>query len=288
MASCPVLLCKTFSQPYHDAFVERGFEPHFLQVLDTRFTNERELLQLIADGPQQADIGGVIVTSSRAAEAWTAAVQRIREMENDKSDSVSWKNIPFFVVGRATETALKNCVECSYAPNLIHGAEHTGSGEALAQYIIVNHKPASDSDLEHRQLLYLTGDKNRETIPEILGDGGFSLRRLQVYETAAVDDLMKRSVEKMEALTASSQETPWVVFFSPSTAEAVLDAIPDSRCASTESDSLSFRNSSLRLASIGSTTREYLMSRGLAVDASSGKPSADSLSQAISEARLVT
>ncbi|CCA71855.1 hypothetical protein PIIN_05790 [Serendipita indica DSM 11827] len=92
----------------------------------------------------------------------------------------------------------------------------------------------------------------------------------------------------MEALTASSQETPWVVFFSPSTAEAVLDAIPDSRCASTESDSLSFRNSSLRLASIGSTTREYLMSRGLAVDASSGKPSADSLSQAISEARLVT
>ena len=54
-----------------------------------------------------------------------------------------------------------------------------------------------------RQLLYLTGDKNRETIPEILGNGGHSLRRLQVYETTAVDDLVERSLEKMEALTGA-------------------------------------------------------------------------------------
>lgn len=33
------------------------------------------------------------------------------------------------------------------------------------------------------KLLYLTGDKNRETLPEILREGGLELRSLKVYET---------------------------------------------------------------------------------------------------------
>lgn len=31
--------------------------------------------------------------------------------------------------------------------------------------------------------MYLTGDKNRETLPEVLREGGLDLRSLKVYET---------------------------------------------------------------------------------------------------------
>jgi uroporphyrinogen-III synthase len=41
------------------------------------------------------------------------------------------------------------------------------------------------SDIKERpaKLLYLTGDKNRDTLPNILTEGGITLEALQVYET---------------------------------------------------------------------------------------------------------
>ncbi|KAG8820027.1 hypothetical protein FRC19_009303 [Serendipita sp. 401] len=76
MSLGPVVVCKPFSQPYHDALKSKGFDPHFVQVLDTGFVNEQELRSVIEAGPK-GKWSGVIVTSSRAAGAWISAAKAI-------------------------------------------------------------------------------------------------------------------------------------------------------------------------------------------------------------------
>jgi hypothetical protein len=66
-----VLICKEYSEPYRDAFLKKGLTPYFLQVLETRLVNQDLLKQTIRDGPG-TKYGAVIITSSRAANAWVA------------------------------------------------------------------------------------------------------------------------------------------------------------------------------------------------------------------------
>ncbi len=93
--------------------------------------------------------------------------------------------IPFYTVGRATEKSLKACPPCKYSPTLVLGANETGTGEALAHYILKHHS-AYDTSLP---LLYLTGDKNRDTVPVTLAEGGLKSTPTQVYETRKRDGL---------------------------------------------------------------------------------------------------
>lgn len=55
--------------------------------------------------------------------------------------------------------------------------QSSGNAASLATFILI--------DLQERplKLLYLTGDKNRDTLPQLLNEGGISLQSLQVYET---------------------------------------------------------------------------------------------------------
>jgi uroporphyrinogen-III synthase len=76
----PVLVCKEYSDSYAVELSNRGFEPHFLQILETRFVNEDLLRQTIEEGPNKYS-DGVIVTSSKAAEAWINASSSIQETQ---------------------------------------------------------------------------------------------------------------------------------------------------------------------------------------------------------------
>jgi uroporphyrinogen-III synthase len=77
----PVLVCKEYSDSYAAELSNRGFEPHFLQILETRFVNEDLLRHTIEEGPDKR-FDGVIVTSSRAAEAWINASSSIQETQD--------------------------------------------------------------------------------------------------------------------------------------------------------------------------------------------------------------
>ncbi|KAG8816729.1 hypothetical protein FRC17_000212, partial [Serendipita sp. 399] len=76
MSLGPVVICKPYSKAYHDAFKSRGFDPQFVQVLDTRFVNEHGLRSVMQAGPE-GKWSGVIVTSSRAAEAWISVAKSL-------------------------------------------------------------------------------------------------------------------------------------------------------------------------------------------------------------------
>lgn len=99
-----------------------------------------------------------------------------------RSTPVDWESIPFYVVGEATAAALAAIGETfghgTWTPKDIRGGSQTGKSESLARFIL--------DDLPEREgkaLLYLTGDKNRDTLPKILAEGQVSLRNLKVYET---------------------------------------------------------------------------------------------------------
>ena len=94
-----------------------------------------------------------------------------------------WGNTPFYVVGEATASALREIHDAAgdfpSVPKDIRGAAESGTGEKLAHFILRD-LPPSDGP---RTLLYLTGDKNRDVLPNILRDGGVDLQPLQVYAT---------------------------------------------------------------------------------------------------------
>jgi len=69
-----VLICKEYSEPYRDAFLKKGLTPYFLQVLESRLVNQDLLKQTIQDGPG-TKYGAVIITSSRAANAWVVCLR---------------------------------------------------------------------------------------------------------------------------------------------------------------------------------------------------------------------
>lgn len=97
--------------------------------------------------------------------------------------SVDWRTIPFYVVGDATaaaasqiHTAFPTVVHLAPAENGVRGGAEAGTAERLAAFIL-------EEGCEGRRMLYLTGDKNRETLPEMLTAGGVGLETLEVYGT---------------------------------------------------------------------------------------------------------
>ena len=93
---------------------------------------------------------------------------------------VDWSGIPFYVVGETTGSVLRKMPVSSFAPssrNII--GEGSGTGEALAKVIIDDQR----SRTPKLPLLYLTGDKNRDTLPTLVRAAGLDLDPLQVYAT---------------------------------------------------------------------------------------------------------
>ena len=96
--------------------------------------------------------------------------------------NTDWTHTPFYVVGNATAASLSEIREVAghtlLAPVDIRGAAESGTSEKLAHFILEDLPAARPT-----KLLYLTGDKNRDTMPSILREGGVELQFLQAYAT---------------------------------------------------------------------------------------------------------
>lgn len=179
---------------YEVTFASAGYLPVSIPVLQTTFTNLPHLAGIIS----ARGYSGVIVTSARACEAWRAAVQSILSSSTTDISNFSWSTIPFYVVGKATASALSSLPHLFPpiyhhllpSPTMIRGQE-SGNAEQLANFIIQDVKASG----QNPNLLYLTGDKNRETLGSILNDAGLKFDPLQAYGTTGSssfkDDLEK-------------------------------------------------------------------------------------------------
>jgi len=94
-----------------------------------------------------------------------------------------WCDIPFYVVGESTAALLRTIFEEFRDLGLtsvdLRGQE-SGSAAKLAPFILEVSKEGGKTG---SMLFYLTGDKNRDTLPRLLEEGGLQLHSLQVYKT---------------------------------------------------------------------------------------------------------
>lgn len=169
-----VLLLRTPATPpetdrYEAALTRASFRPLSLPVLETAFEDLECLSRIVRGEDDEGTVDGVIVTSARAVEACANA-----------GADIDWGAMRFYCVGPATAAALRG--QLRNPPRDVRGAE-SGTAEQLARYIV---RDATRGE----RLLYLTGDKNRETLSRVVreGLGEGVLRELRVYATRGVRD----------------------------------------------------------------------------------------------------
>lgn len=62
---------------YESSFASLGYHPVSVPVLETILVNTLDLRQIVKEGPGNKKLGGVIVTSARACEAWKEVVEQL-------------------------------------------------------------------------------------------------------------------------------------------------------------------------------------------------------------------
>lgn len=63
------------SDPYEAELSKKGIETAFIPVIEHNSVNDDDLVRIFVEGPQDT-FGGIIFTSSRAAEMWVKAADK--------------------------------------------------------------------------------------------------------------------------------------------------------------------------------------------------------------------
>ena len=182
-----VLLLREPSSPpetdrYEAALSRASFRPLSLPVLETVFENLDSLSRIFREGDDQCTVDSVIVTSARAVDACAQA-----------GADIDWEKVRFYAVGPATTAQL---ARLHNPPRDVRGTE-SGTAERLAHYIVQDTKRGE-------RLLYLTGDKNRDTLPRVVREGlgcEGALKELRVYATRGVENFEHTLARALEGVT---------------------------------------------------------------------------------------
>lgn len=301
----PVLLLKTKSIPvdHYEGLLGRAgstYSPSFLPVLEHHFRQHVTswLKHTILNGgfscrpdnqcasKDKVDtFGGLIFTSQRAVEAFSAIVETINHAERH---SLLPPSLPLYVVGPATARSLRSLdLKCTIV------GEETGNGEALAKFMLdhYNGLPASHTAPSGSKLplLFLVGEVRRDIIPKTLQSPDLELpQRIGVdervvYETGEMESFhlnFKKTITENEKAGLKHQ---FVVVFSPQGCKAMLSCLGWLDKEGRYDPELAKGQSLVtHIATIGPTTRNYLVSEfGFEPHVSAEKPSAEGVLEAI-------
>lgn len=219
--------------PYVAALDAAGFTAQCVPVLRFEFVGRDTLAEHIQRPEEYA---GLTLTSPRTVAA-------LKDF-----DLAAWRNHPAFVVGPRTAAEARRL-------GLRTMGEESGSADDLADMIAARSF--------ERPLLFLCGDRRRDTIPDRLRAAGVAFDELVVYRTTG----------DAEALAEAVEPPPdWIVFFSPSGVETadVLAGPSWNR---------------IFHAAIGPTTAEALRTAGLAPAAVAEAPTPEALAAALTHAQ---
>ncbi|KAF8809853.1 tetrapyrrole biosynthesis, uroporphyrinogen III synthase [Phlegmacium glaucopus] len=259
---------------YEAAFSAAGYHPISIPVLETFHTNIPHLRDIIQKGPKVSGYKGVIITSKRSCDAWKEALQLLSDSAPDYTHTIArWCEIPFYVVGQATASALTGvfgAYEHLGLTSLDVRGQSSGNATALASFIL------EDPD-KPSVLLYLTGDKNRDTLTHVLHGGGISLEPLQTYRTEGSPSFAKNLATAVET-SSQGHHYWWIVFFAPSAAAFVFPILRNHFELRTSQSSGTSELLQARVAAIGPTTYSFLHDElHLEVDVTAQKPSPEDI-----------
>jgi uroporphyrinogen-III synthase len=224
--------------PYVRAFEDVGMRAVCKPVLSFDFPNEDELRDRLRTPDQY---GGVVATSPRVG--W--ALHRV--FDDEGTTHTLWEGRTAFAVGPKTADELR-------VLSFDVQAEDAGTAAELATRI-------ADTNPK-TPLLFLSGNRRRDALPNGLQEAGIDFEELVVYETRARTEL---------SLPPPDEET-WLAFFSPSGLEAVQKANMGPR-------------EEYRYAAIGPTTASALEEVGLVPEAIAESPTPDALADAVLKAK---
>ena len=170
--------------------------------------------------------------------------------------------------------------------------ENTGTGKALADLILEDHHTQTsieDTDGKHSvtRMVFLTGEKHRDVIPEKLKAAGVELREVVVYKTGLRPALVQDLLKSLNDVRERDAKYHWVVLFSASPANEVLQCIGalDESTGEVKNDWFEDAKRRTRVAAIGPTTAEAMRcEHGFVVDAVAKKPSPEGMRDAIEKA----
>jgi len=223
--------------PYVQAFARAGWRADCRPVLRFTFPADEALRDRLQ---ARDDYDGLVATSPRAVRALR------RVFDASGALHAAWEGSRAYAVGPKTADRLR-------ALSFEVRGEEAGDAATLAEWI-------ADTSPE-RPLLFLSGARRRDTLPDGLEAAGIPFEEEVVYETHTRTDL---------DLPGEASGT-WLAFFSPSGVEAVRQA---------DADALR----RFRCAAIGPTTASALREAGESVDVVADSPSPDALVSAVVKA----
>ncbi|KAG2005787.1 hypothetical protein CC2G_002159 [Coprinopsis cinerea AmutBmut pab1-1] len=241
------------TDPYEDLFQQQnlGYTTKCVPVLETTHANIDELASRLVKGYEK--YSGMVITSKRSCEAVHEALSNLSSDDNhiinNNRESLSkalahWSSVPFYVVGEGTSTAIHTVQRAFHHlgfTKIQTKGEASGTGEQLGHFIVKEH----DQDTK-APLLYLTGDKNRDTVPTLLTKGNIKFESLRVYETTGRKDF-ERLLEDAVASFQDANQPWWITYFAPSSASFVFPLVQTHPA---------LRNA--RIAAIGPVTSTHL------------------------------
>lgn len=238
----------TPTDPYETTFTDGGFEPVFVPLI-RHFHVPDEALTLFRNRSYLTKLKYIIVTSQRTVECLNESI--LPKMTTEEQSLLKEKTI--YTVGPATSEFLRN----SGFQNIRGGVE-VGNGGLLADLIVKSH---SEEEIDH--FLFLVGEIRRDIIPKKLKANGYKVNEIVTYKTENLLDNIDRFIlyykndENNEAVM--NKPSTWIVFFSPQGTEDIIEYLKE--------------NKGYKIASIGPTTEQYLLEKGLKPDTVSFKPS---------------
>ncbi|KAH8887103.1 tetrapyrrole biosynthesis, uroporphyrinogen III synthase [Thozetella sp. PMI_491] len=290
-ARTPVFLLKTKSTPgdaYQDVFsAQEDFDPIFVPVLEHRFLDEgmthvRALLHgRRITRESGGSYGGLIFTSQRAVEAFSKLVK-----DGPASAEDGWphlQDLPIYSVGPATTRALRAVPQ---VPPLEVLGEHTGNGDALAQFILQDYTNRYRDRAEKPSLLFMVGEQRRDVIPKTLMDESLppesriKVDEVVVYGTGVMESFGHEFAARLRETADRARR--WVVVFSPTGCESMLCALGVLNEAGRANAMATASDRDTFIATIGPTTQSFLVTRfGLEPDVCAARPSPEGVWEAI-------
>nr|CCA26129.1 uroporphyrinogenIII synthase putative [Albugo laibachii Nc14] len=203
-----VIFLKEHDNKYSDALehiqtevpLQRKLIARFAQVLTFEYVNRPQLCDTLIH--LEARHAGIIITSPRASMAIAEAIKDIPEPSY--CDVIrQLRGTALFSVGAATSSNLHQLgISCN--------GEGSGSADALADHLF--HDGILPLSHTTKPLLFLCGDKRRDSIPSAFQQRNLPLIELKVYESCPIEDFRFPDGVGVPA---------WIAFFSPSGLKAV-------------------------------------------------------------------
>eukprot|EP01083_Nonionella_stella_P276778 940760_1 len=241
---------------YKTEFLQKGYDPKFIQPLCFEFTNSSDLVSYIRSFKE---FSALVITSPRGVRALS---ESIKEVESEVLQKVK-EYLSVFTVGPASHKALN-----ALGFNAVSFPDKC-SASLLGQHL------ATQSF--SKPLLIISGDRRRPELTACLTEASVRFQELTVYKTT-----LNARVRDLLPPLGVLKRCRWVVFFSPSGVECAQKYLDMSREKSADSKdqddtsefmTIPWSSNHLKFAAIGNTTARSLSESGWSPSVVAKEPS---------------